>query len=171
MVFISKLSFPTDTICIYCLVGLAVVTLPLYGIIHRDLSIVKSDCGYNNLCGGHEVASFLHLVQVYSDVRPVLVIQVLLGIVCTKSPPPTSPPYLPPPPNPPPTPPTPPYPTLPPPTPPNPPPTPPPYPPYLPPPTSPPYLPPPYLPPLPSARFARQTARFARRGGQPPHPP
>ena len=39
-------------------------------------------------------------------------------------------------------------------------------PPYLPPyhpPTSPPYLPP-YLPPLPSARFAR-------RGGQPPHPP
>ena len=36
-----------------------------------------------------------------------------------------------------------------------------------PPPTSPPYLP----PPLPSARFARQTARFARRGGQPPHPP
>ena len=43
-------------------------------------------------------------------------------------------------------------------------------------PTSPPYPPPyppppPYLPPLPSTRFARQTARFALRGGQPPHPP
>ena len=80
-----------------------------------------------------------------------------------------APPYPPPPTYPPPYPP--PYPPLPPPTPPNPPPYHPPYPP----PTSPPYLPPlpppTYLPPLPSARFARQTARFARRGGQPPHPP
>ena len=52
-------------------------------------------------------------------------------------------------------------------------PLPPPYPPHLPPPpsTSPPLPPPPYLPPLPSACFARQKARFARRGGQPPHPP
>ena len=75
-------------------------------------------------------------------------------IVCTKAPPPTSPIYLPPPP-------TPPLPPQPPPLPPQPPP--------LPSPTSPPYLPPlpppPYLPPLPSARFARQTAHFAPRGG------
>ena len=41
--------------------------------------------------------------------------------------------------------------------------------PALPPPTPP--LPPPYLPPLPSARFARRTAHFARRGGKPLHPP
>ena len=61
----------------------------------------------------------------------------LWSIVCTKSPPPTSPPYLPPP-NPP-YPPYPPLPPLPPPTPPNPPPTPP-----YPPPTPP--LPPPTLP-------------------------
>ena len=90
-------------------------------------------------------------------------------IVCTKSPPPTSPPYLPPPLPPP----TPPYPPCPPPTPPYPP-YPPPNPP-LPPPTPPPYLPPlpppPTSPPLPSARLARQTARFARRWDQPPHPP
>ena len=32
-------------------------------------------------------------------------------------------------------------------------------------------LPPPPSPSLPSARFAGQTAGFARRGGQPPHPP
>ena len=52
----------------------------------------------------------------------------------------------------------------------SPPPLPPPYPPPTPPPPPPP-SPPHYLPPLPSARFAQQTARFARRGGQPPHPP
>ena len=54
-----------------------------------------------------------------------------LIIVCTKSPPPTSPPYLPPPTPPPP----------------------------QPPPLPPPPPPPPYLPPLPSARFARRRGR------------
>ena len=98
-------------------------------------------------------------------------------IVCTKSPPPTSPPPTPPlppptPPYPPPTPPLPPPPTsppylppyLPPPTsPPYPPPTPPPTPPPAPPPTSPPYLPPvpppPYLPPY--LRLASLDRRLA----------
>ena len=96
--------------------------------------------------------------------------------------PPYLPPYLPPPlppyphpypPQPPLLPPQPPLPPLPPPNPPLLPPNPPypPLPPPYPPPYLPPLLPPPYLPPLPLPRFARQTDRFARRGGQPPHPP
>ena len=66
------------------------------------------------------VAHFKRLLPRFLEMRP--------EIVCTKSPPPTSPPYLPPPP------------------------------------LTPLYPPPPLPPPLPSARFAR-------RGGQPPHPP
>ena len=46
-----------DTICIYCLVEPAVATPLLYGIVHKDLSTLKGDCGYNKLCGGYEVAS------------------------------------------------------------------------------------------------------------------
>ena len=49
----------TDTICIYCLVEPAVATPLLYGIVHRDLSTLKGDCGYNKLCGGYDVASLL----------------------------------------------------------------------------------------------------------------
>ena len=59
VVCIRKLSFPTDTIYIYCLVEPALATPPLYGIFHRDLSTLKGKCGYNNLCGGYEVAFWL----------------------------------------------------------------------------------------------------------------
>ena len=53
----------------------AVATPPLYGIVHRDPSALKDDCGYHGLCGGYEVVFFLSLL---SDLGLVVCLLALL---------------------------------------------------------------------------------------------